>query len=120
MAKLTTKERKKLPGKDFALGKGRYPIEDASHARNALARVAQHGSPAEKAKVRAKVHEKYPGIGEGGKHMAEKKHVAKKGDHREKKGERKGGMRKHEGEHEKHEAIGSHDGHMMKMGKHKK
>lgn len=63
MAKLTTSERKALPSKDFALGKGRYPIEDASHARNALARVSQFGSPAEKAKVRAKVHAKYPGMG---------------------------------------------------------
>lgn len=64
MAKLTTRERKALPAKDFALGKGRYPIPDASHARNALARVSQHGSPAEKARVRAKVHAKFPEIGE--------------------------------------------------------
>lgn len=63
MAKLTSKQRKALPAKDFALGKGRYPIEDKSHARNALARVAQHGTPAEKAKVRAKVHKKFPSIG---------------------------------------------------------
>lgn len=63
MAKLTAAERKKIPAKDFALGKGRYPIEDASHARNALSRVSANGSPAEKAKVRAKVHAKYPNIG---------------------------------------------------------
>lgn len=62
MAKLTTKERKAIPGKSFALPGRRYPIENASHARNALARVSQHGSPAEKATVRAKVHAKYPGI----------------------------------------------------------
>lgn len=62
MAKLNAKKRSALPGKDFA-GPGRsYPVEDESHARNALARVAQHGSPAEKAKVRAKVHKKYPSI----------------------------------------------------------
>lgn len=60
MAVLTTKERKALPAKDFALGKGHYPIEDASHARNALARVSQYGTPEEKKKVRAKVHAKYP------------------------------------------------------------
>jgi len=63
MAKLTTKARKALPKKDFALPGGRYPIENASHARNALARVSQHGSPAEKAKVRAAVERKYPSIG---------------------------------------------------------
>lgn len=63
MAKLTAAARKKIPSKDFALGGGRYPIEDAAHARNALARVSQHGTPAEKAEVRAKVHSKYPNMG---------------------------------------------------------
>jgi hypothetical protein len=73
MATLSAKQRNTLPAKSFALpgkgagpkgkGSGSYPIPDASHARNALARVAQHGSPAEKAKVRAKVRAKYPGIG---------------------------------------------------------
>ena len=63
MAKLTTKQRKALPKSDFALGGGRYPIEDKNHARAALSRVAQHGTPSEKAKVRAKVHAKYPDIG---------------------------------------------------------
>lgn len=61
--RLTTKERKAIPGSDFALPGRRYPIEDKSHARNALARVSQFGSPAEKAKVRAAVHRKYPEIG---------------------------------------------------------
>jgi len=64
MAKLTTKTRNAIPTKDFALGGRRYPIEDKSHARNALSRVSQHGSPEEKSEVRAKVHRKYPGIGE--------------------------------------------------------
>lgn len=63
MSKLSSSERKSLPSSDFALGKGHYPIENASHARNALARVSEFGSPAEKAEVRAKVHAKYPGIG---------------------------------------------------------
>jgi len=63
MAKLTKKQRDKLPAKDFALPGGRYPIEDANHARNALARVAQHGTPEEQAEVRAKVRKKYPDIG---------------------------------------------------------
>lgn len=60
--------RKKMPGSSFALpgkgkGSGSYPIPDASHARNALARVAQHGTAAEKAQVRARVKAKFPGIG---------------------------------------------------------
>lgn len=67
MAKLTSAQRKKIPAKDFALGKGRYPIEDKAHARAALSRVSQHGTAAEKAKVRKKVHAKFPGIGESGR-----------------------------------------------------
>lgn len=62
MGKLTAKQRHDLPAGDFALPGERYPINDPSHARNALARVSQHGSPEEKAAVRAKVHRKYPGI----------------------------------------------------------
>ena len=63
MAKLTSAARNELPGADFALPGRRYPVEDKSHARNALARVSQHGSAGEKAKVRAKVHSKFPDIG---------------------------------------------------------
>jgi hypothetical protein len=63
MAKLTVAARKKIPSSSFALGGRRYPIENASHARNALARVAQHGTPAEKARVRAAVRRKFPNIG---------------------------------------------------------
>jgi hypothetical protein len=64
MAKLTAKKRNALKTSSFAEpGKRAYPIQDASHARNALARVSQHGTPAEKAKVRAAVHRKYPSIG---------------------------------------------------------
>jgi len=37
------------------------------NARNALARVSQHGSPTEKAKVRGAIHRKYPGIGKSKK-----------------------------------------------------
>ena len=43
---------------------------DASHARNALARVSQHGTAEEKATVRAKVHAKYPGIGKSSEERA--------------------------------------------------
>lgn len=71
--KLTTKAREHISKKNFAepekknkknpAGRGAYPIPDANHARNALARVAQFGSSAEKAEVRRKVHSKYPNIG---------------------------------------------------------
>lgn len=65
MAKLTAKARKAIPTRSFALPGRRYPIEDAGHARNALSRVSQNGSPEEKAEVRAAVKNKYPGIGAG-------------------------------------------------------
>jgi len=77
MAVLSTKQRKKLPKSQFALpgkgegpqgkGAGSYPIPDRAHAANALSRVSQHGSPAEKKAVRAKVHKKYPDMGDSGK-----------------------------------------------------
>lgn len=63
MAKLTAKARKAIAPKNFALPGRRYPIEDRSHAQNALARVSQHGTPAEQATVRANVHAKYPTMG---------------------------------------------------------
>jgi hypothetical protein len=63
MAKLTAKTRNAIPGKSFALPGREYPIEDKSHARNALSRVSQNGNSQEKATVRAKVHAKYPSIG---------------------------------------------------------
>lgn len=69
MARLTAKKRNALPAKAFAGPDRSYPVQDASHARNALARVSQFGTPALKARVRAKVHKKFPGIGmkmEGG------------------------------------------------------
>jgi hypothetical protein len=62
--KLTYSKRKALKKSSFVFpGKRSYPIQNISHARNALARVAQHGSPAEQARVRAAVHHKFPSIG---------------------------------------------------------
>ncbi len=59
--KLSYEERKKLPDSAFAIPeKRKYPIHDLAHARNALARVAQHGTPEEQARVRAAVYRKYP------------------------------------------------------------
>ena len=70
--KLSYKERQGLSKSQFALpGKGEgpegkqggsYPIPDESHARNALARVSQHGTTAEKAKVKSAVEKKFPDI----------------------------------------------------------
>ena len=55
--------RKKLKKSSFALpDEEKYPIPDIEHARNALARVAQHGSEAEKKQVRAAVEKKYPSL----------------------------------------------------------
>jgi hypothetical protein len=57
---LTAKTRKAIADEDFALPGRRYPIENLAHARNALSRVAQNGTPEEQATVRAKVHSKFP------------------------------------------------------------
>ena len=65
MTKLTTATRKKIPAGKFALPGRRYPIEDKAHARNALARVSQDGTPAEKATVRRKVHRQFPSLKQG-------------------------------------------------------
>ena len=62
MSLLTAKRRNSLPTSEFAGPDRSYPIQDASHARNALARAS--GKPVE-AEIRAKVHSKYPEIGEG-------------------------------------------------------
>lgn len=65
-------KRESLPKSDFgvpskakgeAKGKpGNYPIDTEKRARNALSRVSQHGTPAEKKQVRSRVAKKYPGI----------------------------------------------------------
>jgi hypothetical protein len=61
--KMTAARRKRLSARSFALPGRRYPIDTANRARNALARVSQHGSPTEKAKVRRAVKRRYPSIG---------------------------------------------------------
>lgn len=65
MAELTTKGRKQISDKNFALPGRRYPIEDRSHAANAKARVSQFGTPAEKAEVDRKVKARYGFAGGG-------------------------------------------------------
>lgn len=66
MAKLTAAARRAIPKGQFAIpekapGSGSYPINDPSHARDALARAS--GKSVE-GRVRAAVHRKYPGIGQ--------------------------------------------------------
>lgn len=63
--------RDQMSSSQFALPKGtgsdpsrdQYRIDDRAHAANALARVEQHGTPAEKRAVRRKVAQKYPSLG---------------------------------------------------------
>lgn len=61
MAKLTTKQRKKLPASAFAGPDRSYPVQDRAHAANAKARASQmvkRGklSPSAKAKIDAKAN----------------------------------------------------------------
>lgn len=65
MAELTSKARNILPAKDFAGPDRSYPINDMSHARNALARASQHASEDLKEHIKAAVHRKFPGIKQG-------------------------------------------------------
>jgi hypothetical protein len=67
--KLTTAGRTALARSQYALPpdadtppgqKGRYPIDTPERARSALARVEANGTPAEKKKVLAAVHRRYP------------------------------------------------------------
>jgi hypothetical protein len=61
MAKLTAASRKKIPTKSFAIpGERKYPIENPSHARDALARASGKSVQGE---VDAAVHRKYPNMG---------------------------------------------------------
>lgn len=62
MAKLTSKQRNALPASDFAGPDRSYPVNDMSHARNALARASQNAGPALKAHIQSKVKKKFPQI----------------------------------------------------------
>lgn len=64
--KLTTSARNALPSSAFVFPAQRaYPIHDENHARDALARAKQNGSPSEQAKVRAAVKKRYPDMDVG-------------------------------------------------------
>lgn len=68
MAVLTYGKRKALPIASFVFKKTRkYPINDAAHARNALARGAQYATPEELSTIKAAVKKKFPGIAVDGK-----------------------------------------------------
>ncbi len=63
MARLSYQERKKLLSSEFVFPKERkYPIPDAAHARDALARASADGSLYVQEKVRRAVKAKFPTI----------------------------------------------------------
>jgi predicted RNase H-like nuclease (RuvC/YqgF family) len=61
MAKLTSKQRNALPDSAFAGPHRSFPVNDPSHARNALARASQF-HPELKSKLKTKIKKKFPGI----------------------------------------------------------
>jgi hypothetical protein len=84
VADITAKKRASLPAKKFAIPSkaktaaakkesGNYPIDTEKRARNALSRVSQHGTTAEKKQVRAAVKRQYPGIEQSKGSQAKKK-----------------------------------------------
>jgi len=100
-AHLSQERRESLPAKAFAIpeskaedigvedeikgeAKGKYPIHDIKHARNALARVSQHGTPEEREIVRRKVYARYPELREsfeerhGGESPTSEENIGKK------------------------------------------
>jgi hypothetical protein len=63
MAKLTYKERQKLPASAFVFPEEEaYPIHDEAHARAALQRGSQHESGSRLAKIVRAVARRYPNI----------------------------------------------------------
>jgi hypothetical protein len=77
MAILTAKTRAALKPSDFALNGSEYPIHDLAHAKNALSRVSQDGTPAEKIIVRRKVKVRYPEIDQSPDKSADKPQMPK-------------------------------------------
>ncbi|MET7713665.1 DUF6582 domain-containing protein [Streptomyces sp. NPDC005407] len=63
--------RKRMSASSFALKKQKkYRIDDLPHARNALARVGQHGTAVQKKAVRAAVVRKFPSLKKTGRKKA--------------------------------------------------
>ena len=70
----TKSGRKAMSSKSFALPRAKkYRIDDLPHARNALARVSQRGSPAQKKAVRSAVVRKFPSLKKIGRGRRTKK-----------------------------------------------
>lgn len=67
----TRRGRNRMKRSSFALPKGtgskpnqaNYRVDDLAHARNALARVSQHGTRSEQQRVRRVVAARFPSIG---------------------------------------------------------
>lgn len=94
MAKLTAAKRKKLSPGTFAGPDRSYPIPDHSHAVDALSRVSGNGSAEVKARVRAAVHRKFPGIKQHDEHKARGGQIVD--GHRSKHRLDRGGHKKHD------------------------
>ncbi|MCP2339972.1 hypothetical protein [Actinomadura rupiterrae] len=67
MSRLNAEERRELKPDEFGIpprdGRpGKYPIENKSHAVDALARVDRFGTPEEKEQVRKAVAKRYPDL----------------------------------------------------------
>lgn len=60
LATLDAKKRGQLKSEDFALPPDGYPMQDIAHARNALARAAQHATPDEQATIKKRVYARWP------------------------------------------------------------
>lgn len=65
--RLTTKERRAIPSKEFAGPKRSFPINDKNHARAALSMAHYAKNPSA---IRAAVHRKFPDIGKKKKKKA--------------------------------------------------
>lgn len=66
MAKLSSKQRNKLPKSDFAGPDRSYPVNDKNHAKAALSRASEMESkgklsPSTAAKIKSKAHKKLAG-----------------------------------------------------------
>jgi hypothetical protein len=84
MARLTAAKRHSLPPGDFAgsVEKESYPIDTRKRAKSALGLVGMHHPhSALQARVRAKVHRKYPDLGriDGGRTLHRQDRARRKG-----------------------------------------
>ena len=60
--KLTTNKRKRMRSSSFALPEKRaFPINDKSHARNALSRL-HYATPSEQKQIKTAIDKRYPGL----------------------------------------------------------